>query len=482
MKKIVLFFIVVFLSISISGCKKNKNNFKSVEEIKQNISTFDIVANFNGIRFELIKTSKGYYLADSDKNIYVFYDKTNHLSYRVDNTNQKKTLVVGNYDFSSYLDNIYYILTYHTSNSKISSLEKRANTYLNREVTEYYREKNEASETYYIDNQTGACLYFSIDTGEQKIVCKIDKLEIGDNFLDPYFAYENLQMADPNLFKSKKTVLEYFNNSYDLQIKFKDSDVHLIKSTDGFFCLLNENNTSKALLYNNNNHTWYDVDIKNQTRSITTVSDTVSEIENNFITLLVDHIDNVDITFYVKENQKFLDYTINMYERDITTDGILYTEEYYVEMETGICLRKKIDLSGSNNYFEVTSLEFSGDIQEYLDYEVVKKPQSYDHWPAEHKYLEGMEEIKYGEFYLAYEDNNELSIVYKNITNAAFHIILNNMKTYGFVIDSSEQKELDDNNTYLYYFYNAKREDDMKIRIEYVGTTLTIILGPDIAA
>ena len=151
-------------------------------------------------------------------------------------------------------------------------------------------------------------------------------------------------------------------------------------------------------------------------------------------------------------------------------------------METGICLRKKIDLSGSNNYFEVTSLEFSGDIQEYLDYEVVKKPQSYDHWPAEHKYLEGMEEIKYGEFYLAYEDNNELSIVYKNITNAAFHIILNNMKTYGFVIDSSEQKELDDNNTYLYYFYNAKREDDMKIRIEYVGTTLTIILGPDIAA
>ena len=297
MKKIVLFFIVVFLSISISGCKKNKNNFKSVEEIKQNISTFDIVANFNGIRFELIKTSKGYYLADSDKNIYVFYDKTNHLSYRVDNTNQKKTLVVGNYDFSSYLNNIYYILTYHTSNSKISSLEKRANTYLNREVTEYYREKNEASETYYIDNQTGACLYFSIDTGEQKIVCKIDKLEIGDNFLDPYFAYENLQMADPNLFKSKKTVLEYFNNSYDLQIKFKDSDVHLIKSTDGFFCLLNENNTSKALLYNNNNHTWYDVDIKNQTRSITTVSDTVSEIENNFITLLVDHIDNVDISF-----------------------------------------------------------------------------------------------------------------------------------------------------------------------------------------
>lgn len=67
--------------------------------------------------------------------------KLNHLSYRVDNTNQKKTLVVGNYDFSSYLDNIYYILTYHTSNSKISSLEKRANTYLNREVTEYYREK-----------------------------------------------------------------------------------------------------------------------------------------------------------------------------------------------------------------------------------------------------------------------------------------------------------------------------------------------------
>ena len=72
---------------------------------------------------------------------------------------------------------------------------------------------------------------------------------------------------------------------------------------------------------------------------------------------------------------------------------------------------------------------------------------------VKHEYLEGMEEIKYGEFYLAYEDNNELSIVYKNITNAAFHIILNNMKTYGFVIDSSEQKELDDNNTYLYYFY-----------------------------
>ena len=45
-----------------------------------------------------------------------------------------------------------------------------------------------------------------------------------------------------------------------------------------------------------------------------------------------------------------------------------------------------------------------------------------------------------------------------------------------------EQKELDNNNNYLYYFYNARREDGMKIRIEYVGTTLTIIIGPNIAA
>ena len=69
MKKIFLFFIVLFLSLSFSGCKKNKSNFKTVEEIKQNIRTFDIVANFNGISFELMKTSKGYYLADNDKNI-----------------------------------------------------------------------------------------------------------------------------------------------------------------------------------------------------------------------------------------------------------------------------------------------------------------------------------------------------------------------------------------------------------------------------
>ena len=35
---------------------------------------------------------------------------------------------------------------------------------------------------------------------------------------------------------------------------------------------------------------------------------------------------------------------------------------------------------------------------------------------------------------------------------------------------------------YIYYFYEAKREDELGLKLEYVGTTLTIILGPNVAA
>ena len=75
MKKLFLLFIVAICTLSMMSCKKNKNTFKSVMEIKQSINTFDITANFNGISFELIKTSKGYYVAEKDKDIYLFYDK-----------------------------------------------------------------------------------------------------------------------------------------------------------------------------------------------------------------------------------------------------------------------------------------------------------------------------------------------------------------------------------------------------------------------
>ncbi len=486
MKKLFLLFIVAICTLSMMSCKKNKNTFKSVMEIKQSINTFDITANFNGISFELIKTSKGYYVAEKDKDIYLFYDKANNVSYRVDNNNQTKTLVIGNYDFSKYLENVYYILTYHTSKDeiaiKILSLNKKDNRYLDREVTEYYREKNGISEHYYIDKQTGACLYFSIDSGDQKMVCKIDKLVLGDDFLTPYFTYDSLKMADPSEFKNKNTILSYFTEEYDLKMKFKDSNVHLIKATDGFFSLLENTKQTSAIFYSNVEDTWYNVDLKAHTKSITNVEESISEIENNFLKLLTDYIDNIDCTFFVKENQNFLDDIVNIYQRDITTDGILYSEKYYIDMSTGICLSKNINLSGNSEYFEVISLDYVGDVSEYLEYEVVKKPISYDKWPVDHEYLVGIPEIKYGEFELAYDDTNELTIVYQNITNSAFNVILNNMKSYGFTINSDEEKAQDATNQYIYYFYEAKREDELGLKLEYVGTTLTIILGPNVAA
>ena len=78
MRKSYLLLISLIMLFSFTGCKKKQGQFKTLEQIREDVNSFDVIMDYNGIVFELIKTSQGYYYAFDEKKLAIYYDqKTN---------------------------------------------------------------------------------------------------------------------------------------------------------------------------------------------------------------------------------------------------------------------------------------------------------------------------------------------------------------------------------------------------------------------
>lgn len=473
MKKYFLIIIVSLLLLMLSGCKNCSNSdsiFLTENEIKSNYNSFDITADFNGIKFRLIKTSKGYFYENINSKQYIYYNRDENKSYVIDTNLRQKTLVVGNYDFTEYLDTIYYILTYHLRNENIENYETQTTTYINREVNEYYREEGDIIEKYYIDSELGGCLYFLIDNGTQRVVCKFESVTLGKNFLDEYETYSMLENADVSQFNDKTTVLNNLT-SYDITFNANGKEWQMIKSSQGFYYSVKSNETIDAMVYDNNTSSWYSLDIDTKTKRLT--NEKVSAIEQEteiFEKGLLLHLTEVTNNFYVRDTEDILSLETKEYLKESNQLGISISDRYYVNLENGICLKRVVN---GATVFEVTNVTFSGSVDIYLNYENDEN-QTYQEWPTTHEYLEGIEPLSHGTFFVGYQNENELTIVYNNFKTSFVDSVVNTFKGYGFVIDDDVVEQFDTDFTYLFYQYQALNSKGQKLLIQYTRENETL--------
>lgn len=475
MKKYLL--IVIILLLFLTSCKScnNKSPFLTEEEIKANYNSFDITANFNGLKFRLIKSPNGYYYENTNDEEYLYYNRNTNQSFIVDNEAEDKTLVIGNYDFSDYLNNIYYILTFHISKQAIASYDTKSITFLDREVIEYSREEKNVIEKYYIDKELGGCLYFLIDDGIQRVICQIESMTLSNNLLDKFESYQVLGKANIAEFKDKETVMSNLT-TYDITFKIAEKSYRMIKSSQGFYYSSASEENITATLYDANLSQWYTLNLKEKTKTILNDTMTVREEEEIlFNMLLLSHLSNVDNNFYKKDAIEILNFDISEYLFSSTA----VIEKYYVNLEYGLCLKRVIKIANVESVFEVTSFFFNGDVSEYLDYELDKN-QVYQKWPSNHEYLLGIEPLNYGTFFVGYENELGLNIVYRDFKSSYVDTIIKKFKADGFTIDSDESISYDTDYTYNLYKYTATNANGYKITIEFNKGTeeLTLIILP----
>lgn len=459
---IIICLLVVFLA-SCKQCNKDDSIFLTESEIKANYNKFDITMDMNGVKFRLIKTSKGYYYENVNTNDSIYYNRDLNESYKIDKTTNSKILVLGNYNFSEQLNNVYYLLTYHLTDERIEKMNSEQTTYLNRDVTEYSRVVGDVEEKYYIDNELGGCLYFLIDDGVTRVICKVDSLKFGNDLLNEFEEYTTLSKANTSVLKSKQEVLDSLVE-YDISFNNGDNSYHIIKSNEGFFYSIKDDKGLVSYLYVNSEQQWYLLDLESKEKYYSNSDEKVEDIEENLLKLLpLVHINEIDSTFYEKTGTKYLDYDVTVFGFENIDNNINIT--YYVNIESGLCLKYILEVGKEQVVFDTINLSFEGDVSTYIEYDLSKN-QIYPTWPESHEYLEGISPLSYGTFYIGYENESGLTIIYNNYSSSFVDSTVDEFKEFGFV-DGIEDFEYDSDFAYLVYNYTSTNAKGITLVLTY---------------
>lgn len=462
-KLIFLILLALFLFPSCqSNCKPNTDSRKSVEEIKRTYKYFDITVDYNGVIYRVIKSSEGNYYENTKQSDFVYYNIEENRSYTIDEHVKYEEEI--NYDFSKKIETIYEVLTMHLDSKNFTNLLTSKTTYINRSVTKYYRSNDElVEETYYVDDETGACLYFCLGDGTKRVVGKINALQLGDQSLAVYDEYETLRRVDLSQIQKELAIRDNFQ-TYDITFDINGDVYRMISTNEGLYL----KNASGENLYIASEDTWYEVSSINQTKTVISLDKTREDVEELIFTSLLSHVNQIDNTFFVCENQIYLGRNVNIYVKTSRSNSEVYKQKYYVDIETGACLKKEI----ANSSFTITEYEQNASLQEIMAYETIERT-SYDTWPEQHPYLEGIAEITFGTFERAMIIDGGLYIFYHDIIQNDYLNILADMKAYGFTIQDSTPVESE-----TYRCYMASRSDGLKLVLEFAVNEkeLTIIL------
>lgn len=441
------------------------SNEDKINEIKKAYRYFDITIDYNGLNYRVIKSKDGYYYENLRLKDYMYYDAFNNRTYSIDGNAKYEESI--NYDFSNIVNTIYEVLTAHITSKNLNGLLTEKTQYLNRDVTKYYRSEDDlVEETYYVDNETSACLYFCLSNGVTRVVCKVDKLEIGDKSLNEYKGYDTLEKVNLSNIKNEEQIIKNLNN-FDITFSINNNIYQIISTEEGLYL----KNSLGENLYISSEGTWYEISSADKTKVIADIEMSETDIKNLIINQLVSHVNLINSNFYVNKNQVYIGRGVDIYIRTLRRNGEVYKEKYYIDIETGACLNKEI----ANNLFIVTNYNENASLDEFINYETVERTV-FNKWPSNHPYLEGIEEIPYGNFEIGYVINDELNLNYSNITFSNYQYVVSYFKNCGFNEQIAIDLPVKPNN---FEMYKAKRADGMIITIQYLVNEkeMTIIIG-----
>ena len=452
------------------------NNYNTIKndlsKIEDQYNEFNITVYLNGNEYQFIKSSTAYYYKNKDQDIVLYYDFTTNTYYTLDEKAKTKTIIEGDYTMNAYIDNIYFVLSYHLDKKILLDYDSENATYLGRNVIKYIQEGS-YNETIIIDKETNACLSFEVKSDKTTVVGKILKLSFDNIDLSYLNDYQTLKQCTDLDLPTKEEIINNFKN-YTIVLKQNETIIKAIKTTNGFLCIITEGNTSTGVLYDRLNNVWYDINDISKEKSLNEENPTIEKYEESIFSYLTNYLNRLDEKFFIQENEKHLDRDVTIYIKNVAVKEILYKQEFIVDNITGACLKQNVSINGNATYFIVEEFSLNGDISSYLEYKEV-----YYSWPKNHEYLNGITEIEYGNLIKGFEDEDGLNLYYKNINQSFFNQILKDMKNSGFIKNSSENSSLDENNNYIFYMYNAQNDLGIKIRLEYDGIddTLLIILN-----
>lgn len=449
------------------------NNYQTIKNdlsvIKEKYNTFDITVNLDGNEYQFIKSINGYYYENKKQDMILYYDINLNTYYTIDKKLKTKTIIDGDYSMDAYIDNIYYVLSYHLDKKLLLEYNKEYSSHLGRDVIKYTQE-NSYIETIIIDIETNACLSFEVKSNNATVNGKITKLSFEDNDFTYLNEYQTLKQCTDLELATKEEIKSNFSN-YTIVINQNDSIIKVIKTNDGFLCLITKGEDSTGVVYDKINNLWYDINESIKEKSLSDKEYTIAEYEESIFTYLTSYLDKIDEKFFMLENEKHIDRDVTIYIKNVAIKDTLYKQEYVVDNLTGACLKQNISINGNATYFIVEELSFDGDISSYLEYEEV-----YYKWPKDHEYLKGVSEIEYGKLVKGFEDEDGLNLYYENINQSFFLQILKDMKSSGFVKNAQENGILDAYQNYSFYTYDATNDYGVKIRLEFDGSEKTLLI------
>ena len=339
MKRKYLLICVCLIIIFLFGCKCNKRSKITADEIKNDYKYFDVTININNEKYQFIKSSNGYYYFNNEKNTKVYYDYVSKTYYEIDEEKQTKIELNYEYNLNKYIDNIYYILTYHTTKNDLSKYKIEKTTYLDQNVNIYRTENSNFTEEIFVSKKNNICLSFCLKTNDKEINASILSINKTDIDLSKYNNYKTINSDLDTIKDQYKT--------FNIKINFNGNEYKIIKSSNGYYF----ENQEMSIYYDITTNKYYAVDNELKTKTIINEEFTMDAYIENIFLILSYHIDKNLLINYKKEITTYIGKEVIKYS--ITSP---YNETIIIDKETNTCLLFEIKTDKSEAFGKVLEI------------------------------------------------------------------------------------------------------------------------------
>ena len=294
--------------------------------------------------------------------------------------------------------------------------------------------------------------------------CKKDNEKDPNEQKDKDIEYEEYQFKDQEEIKKQFSIcrIVVLSETNDSDGNNKTTTIEYMENDQLVYLL----SGTREFLYDKNEELSYELNSGTKTKTILEEKIDPEEWKNQIFKLLFAHYGLK--TNFVKTMDNYNNYEVEKYKETLSKDDASSEEYYLVSTKYGITLRHyisfrnkiksssadiKVNLSFDEHFIE-------NELNEYLEFEDVKKATYYDVWP--NTLLGNMlPELRSGSYKVAFDDEEKCYIYKEKVVSTDITTYFKKLSSYGFT--NPKQFNYDDGDIY-YLNYNA---DYVLVKIEF---------------